>query len=136
MDIKQYQKEYYSKNKLRLSAQKAEWYKKNRDRIVKRQAIYVKKNKKIINIKRKMYPSYKKQYEKRKYYPYPYTDTYKQRQKVRRKLRYAVQKGILIRLPCIKCGQKSEAHHPDYTKPLDVIWLCRLHHTELHKNKV
>ena len=23
---------------------------------------------------------------------------------------------------------KVEAHHPDYTKPLQVVWLCKAHH--------
>lgn len=47
----------------------------------------------------------------------------------------AVQSGELIKLPCEVCGcKKSEAHHCDYNKPLDVRWLCKKHHTEWHKN--
>lgn len=46
-------------------------------------------------------------------------------------VRYAVKMGRLIRLPCEVCGSpKSEAHHDDYSKPLDVRWLCRPHHRE------
>lgn len=25
-----------------------------------------------------------------------------------------------------------EAHHPDYAKPLRVIWLCKVHHENVH----
>ena len=47
----------------------------------------------------------------------------------------AVQNGELIKLPCEVCGRKkSEAHHCDYNKPLDVMWLCKRHHTEWHLN--
>ncbi len=37
--------------------------------------------------------------------------------------------------PCKKCGDKEniEGHHEDYDKPLEVIWLCRQHHFEIHK---
>ena len=38
-----------------------------------------------------------------------------------------IQRGIIKRaLECETCGakQKIEAHHPDYSKPLSVRWLC------------
>ncbi len=38
----------------------------------------------------------------------------------------------LDRQPCW-CGEPGEAHHPDYGKPLNVIWLCRKHHAEIHR---
>lgn len=41
----------------------------------------------------------------------------------------AVRDGKLVRKPCEICGkEKSEAHHEDYSKPLEVIWLCKQHH--------
>lgn len=27
---------------------------------------------------------------------------------------------------------KVEAHHPDYSRPLDVVWLCPAHHKQAH----
>ena len=44
----------------------------------------------------------------------------------------AIRDGKLQKLPCFICGNKAEAHHPDYTRPLDVIWLCNQHHREVH----
>lgn len=50
-----------------------------------------------------------------------------------RKLQRAVNAGLLVRMPCEVCGKSpTDGHHPDYTKPLDVVWLCRLHHLGLH----
>lgn len=47
-----------------------------------------------------------------------------------------LRNGNLIKNKCIKCGNlKTEAHHENYLKPLEVIWLCKLHNSELHKNK-
>lgn len=47
----------------------------------------------------------------------------------------AIRNGRLKRESCEVCGKKkSEAHHPDYSKPLSVKWLCLRHHREEHKN--
>jgi hypothetical protein len=44
----------------------------------------------------------------------------------------AIRRGDIVPLPCFECGAKAEAHHPDYDRPLDVIWLCPSHHKQLH----
>lgn len=46
----------------------------------------------------------------------------------------ALKSGKLIRQTCLVCGdEKTEAHHDDYSKPLEVKWLCRKHHAEIHR---
>ncbi len=46
----------------------------------------------------------------------------------------ALKSGKLERGPCDVCGESiAEAHHEDYTAPLDVRWLCRQHHLEHHR---
>lgn len=56
--------------------------------------------------------------------------------KARSDVNHAIRDGKLDRMPCVVCGnERSEGHHEDYSKPLDVIWLCRKHHREVHKNK-
>lgn len=46
----------------------------------------------------------------------------------------AIKAGNLVRLSCVKCGEKkSVAHHEDYDKPLDVVWLCQPCHSQRHK---
>ena len=39
--------------------------------------------------------------------------------------------------PCIMCGVIGEhRHHPDYEKPLEIVWLCESCHHKLHpRNK-
>lgn len=44
----------------------------------------------------------------------------------------AVQSGKVTPLPCFICGAKAEAHHPDYSAPLNVVWLCSSHHKQTH----
>lgn len=42
--------------------------------------------------------------------------------------------GRVIIEPCVVCGttERLEAHHEDYSKPLDVVWLCSVHHHAVH----
>lgn len=48
----------------------------------------------------------------------------------------ALRCGRLFKKPCAICENEiTEAHHEDYSKPLEVIWLCAKHHAELHKNR-
>lgn len=49
------------------------------------------------------------------------------------KVAYAVKMKRLIKQPCSVCGMwPVHAHHDDYSKPLEVMWLCALHH---HRNQ-
>jgi len=43
------------------------------------------------------------------------------------------RRGKLIAEPCRICGAAAEMHHPDYGQPLNVEWLCRAHHLQLHR---
>jgi hypothetical protein len=46
----------------------------------------------------------------------------------------AIKSGLLDRKPCLVCGAaKSEAHHESYDRPIDVTWLCTIHHKARHK---
>lgn len=45
----------------------------------------------------------------------------------------ALMRGKLNRLPCFVCGDiEVEGHHPDYSAPLAVAWLCNTHHRAAH----
>lgn len=47
-----------------------------------------------------------------------------------------VRSGALVKKPCEVCGATDvDGHHDDYSKPLEVRWLCRKHHLELHANQ-
>lgn len=61
-------------------------------------------------------------------------DADKRRAKCHRAVSFAIKSGKLIRKNCVRCGDaKSVAHHEDYDKPLDVIWLCQPCHKQRHK---
>lgn len=45
----------------------------------------------------------------------------------------AVKAGKLAPKPCEVCGRHDvHAHHDSYDRPLDVMWLCPIHHHARH----
>jgi hypothetical protein len=45
----------------------------------------------------------------------------------------AIRTGTLAMQPCETCGiSPADAHHPDYSRPLTVRWLCSVHHDAAH----
>lgn len=124
-DRKAYMKMYYEEHREELKA-----YSKNR---------------------REEYPEYNKNWreehpEERKEYYTRYNKEHPEKMKRYREehpekvicqnaINSLIRSGKLIRQPCSLCGKpKAHAHHPDYNKPLDVIWLCQSHHKQLHAN--
>jgi ribosomal protein S27AE len=56
------------------------------------------------------------------------------RQKAHGAVYRAIKNGKLLRQECCRCGNaKTVAHHEDYDKPLDVVWLCEPCHKQRHK---
>jgi len=61
-----------------------------------------------------------------------YCERNPEKRKAHWKVSNALRSGKIHRHPCCICGSKAEAHHEDYSKPLDVIWFCSKHHAEHH----
>ena len=62
-------------------------------------------------------------------------EKYPQKSKAHRIVYAAIKKGTLVRKPCQRCGSTTrvQAHHHDYSLPLDVHWLCEpCHNLEHH----
>lgn len=59
---------------------------------------------------------------------------YPEKWAARQKVHMAVFYGRLKKKPCELCGAKNvQGHHTDYSKPLEVKWLCATHHGEQHR---
>jgi len=65
---------------------------------------------------------------------YRLNENSKKKLKIRIKVNSLIKSRKIIKMPCEKCGNiKTQAHHDDYNKPLDVRWLCHFHHREHHR---
>lgn len=69
-----------------------------------------------------------------------YARRYPERAHANRAVKAALKAGTLRRPSrCSKCGKREgaphriHAHHEDYSKPLDVVWLCHGCHVTRHR---
>lgn len=66
-------------------------------------------------------------------------EKYPEKYKARTILNSSLRKGLISKPQhCSICRseKKLSAHHNDYLKPLDVIWMCYTCHTKHHKEEV
>ena len=76
---------------------------------------------------KKLSPEKKREVQKR------HREKYPDRASARAAVSQATRKKTIIREPCVVCGaSNSQAHHDDYSKPLEVMWLCPAHHAARH----
>lgn len=53
--------------------------------------------------------------------------------KLARQAKRASAKAANTNAPCEVCGDvNSQGHHEDYSRPLEVMWLCQKHHSARH----
>ena len=100
----------------------AKWRSENRDKVRASRAKHYAANKESISRKRRGYPSYKKNQSG-------------MRNAAWMALNRAVRSGKIVRPDaCERCGRAVEVHghHADYSKKLDVVWLCRACHAIAH----
>ena len=106
-EVKKQRKIWVAANKARVLAAKKRSYKKNAEKIIK----------KCLDRNKKYPKQFKAQWKAKK----------------------AVRYGRLLKQPCRICKKlhgkeiKAEAHHCDYNKPLEIQWLCRIHHKAWHR---
>lgn len=158
---REFSKNYYWKNlELRREKertperkkQKSEWRKENRERInekfrekyqndeefrkksIKRKVKWEKSNiERVRELKRN---HKKKNYEKTKAGHYAYWAKNPEKKKAVQMVNNRINKGTMTKPDkCELCAKKAkvEGHHEDYSKPLDVLWLCKSCHTKIHR---
>jgi len=65
---------------------------------------------------------------------HPPTDEQRRKDNCRSYAAVYLRRGKIERKPCEACGDlKAEMHHPDYSQPLLIEWLCRTCHLRLHR---
>lgn len=103
------------------------YYDKNRNHIKERQRVYDKENREALRER------WNNETEKRK-------ERFPLKISARNKVQSAVLLGKITKPEaCEICGETPDyplhGHHEDYSKPLEVIWLCSPCHRDLHRER-
>ena len=127
-------KQYYNKKKADIIEQHREYVNKNREQIKKYKHDNYEKNKDKIKERVRDYQKSDTGKEVHKKSNDKWIKNNKKKQQAHIKVRKAIERGILIKQPCEICGREDRvhAHHCDYDKPLDVMWLCPICHRAWH----
>lgn len=128
---KQWNQKYYAKNLEECRVRMRKNYAKNRDlRRAQSRAYYYKHHKELLA--KRQTDEFRKRRAKRNA---QWAARYPEKALAQSRLHEATATGRVIRMPCEVCGAKKgiHAHHEDYSKPLDVKWLCPLHHVARHR---
>ena len=67
-----------------------------------------------------------------------YRNAHKDRIYCGHQIAWRIQRGKIIRpTECMSCGNTGfvEAHHPNYSQPLNIVWLCLSCHRDIHNAK-
>ena len=120
------QKQYFidykknNKEKVRESDRKS-YYKNHKKRLIAKK-LWAEKNKEKLK-------EYRREYRRK------YVERKKVEQLARSRLHNAIRFGKIVRPDtCSNCNMKGliHAHHNDYSKPLEVEWLCHQCHFNKH----
>lgn len=120
---------YRAKNSAKVKECQSKWRSENKDKIKADRAKYYQENKDRENTTNNEYWKDPDNKARRNENP-----AYRLRVFAKNQVNSSIRSGKLTRDPCEVCGDpKSEGHHDDYSKPLDVRWLCHTHHVEHHR---
>lgn len=66
-----------------------------------------------------------------------YREKYPERYSAQKRISADIVSGKIKKQPCVICGIKpAYAHHEDYSKPLEIIWLCPSCHKRRHLGQI
>lgn len=133
--IRAYERMYYANNKEKAQASNRAWREKNKERIKETVRRYRSEHEDLVKKRRSNYSKrYKKEINEKnkergkiKWYTKPHRDVWR----LLRKL--SIRPNI-----CPICMREKNvyAHHPDYSKPYEIVFCCQSCHANIHKGLI
>lgn len=119
------------------SKSKEDVFRKNNKEIISaRNRAYRDNNKEKIKACQRKYMTTDKHKESNRIASKKYAEGNKEKKEAHRAVHMLIDKGLMEKADiCEKCGAENNihAHHDDYSKPLEIRWLCGTCHRGWHK---
>jgi len=133
-DRKEYARQYRMENRERIAVQLKEWCFRNSDRLKEARKKWYLENKEAVAYKVAKWKTENKDsyYESNK----KWAENNPEKRRAHWKTEKAIKTGKILKPDaCSKCGWIGvlHAHHPDYSEPLAVMWLCPSCHGKEHR---
>ena len=130
-------RDYERRNREKRVERHAQWRDENRDSInEKNRSKYAENNDEYLKEQKFYRPRYK---DKINVWYSKYNADNRIKLNAQEMVRYYVKKAKLIKPEncslCERSGIKIDAHHEDYSKPLDIVWLCCNCHLAIHRHR-
>lgn len=128
-------KKYYEEHREESLAKWKERYERDKDRILKRSRELNKTLERREKANARMREWNKKNPEKLREKQKIWLEKNPEKRKAHQYVMWAIKLNVIQKpSECQHCGEckKIEAHHEDYEKPLQVLWLCKLCHEKEH----
>ena len=133
--VREYKCKYYIENREKFIEKASKWSEKNREKCIKYKRKWRENN-------REKHREISRDYYQRNRFKYLLHSMRYRKIKIKETKAqsllndYYRQGKIEKQEHCIICNKKgTEAHHHDYDKPLDVIWVCKSCHKYIHQGK-
>ena len=110
-------RERYHANRASIRSQQRDYYQGNSGHIKARTKQYREDHREEVGRKQKAYAA-----------------LHKTERSAQNKMTKALARGDIVKQPCETCGATTniDGHHDDYSKPLEVKWLCKVCHRRHH----
>ncbi len=135
--LAEYKRKHYRENRQAYLDKSKRWREDNPERAKEVRRIYYEENAERLRAQKRDYSRRPEVIERQneRFREYRKDEEFLRRERSRGMLNKRIQsKKITKPNRCSTCGEKGyvEAHHEDYDKPFDVIWICKLCHEDIH----
>ncbi|UBH21922.1 hypothetical protein LAU42_09105 [Macrococcus armenti] len=133
----EYKRQHYERNKQKYKDKAKRWRKENPERVRENSVNYRQKNAEKLRVKKREYLDREEVKESiaRRFREYRKDEGFLKKERARGMVNKRLLSGKIVKPnKCEVCCSEGyvEAHHEDYDKPLEVVWVCKKCHENIH----